>query len=166
VDKSSGLKACDSRLVDLRPEFRLSRDILEQPSPTPARYAASQRFDSVGQPASAVLAIAYSFHDRMDGRESLRILAGCGLRDRIDVCWCRLFHSDKGPHQPSWPRVNVATSMGHDSKGKISVAVYAIAIPLAFAKPRIAGLCYVVVAVIWLSPDPRIEKNVAQPREQ
>lgn len=55
----------------------------------------------------------------------------------------------------------LATSIGRDTKGKISIAVYAAAIPLAFAKPWIAGAFYVVVAIIWLIPDRRIERRVA-----
>ena len=56
----------------------------------------------------------------------------------------------------------LATSIGRDRKGKISIAIYAAAIPLAFVKPWISGMCYVIVAIIWLIPDPRIERNVAQ----
>jgi uncharacterized membrane protein len=59
----------------------------------------------------------------------------------------------------------LGTSIGRDRKGKISIAIYAAAIPLAFAKPWIAGLCYVIVAIMWLLPDPRIEKRVAQSRD-
>jgi len=54
----------------------------------------------------------------------------------------------------------LAASIGNDSKGKLSVAIYAVAIPLAFVRPWIAGACYVIVAVMWLIPDRRIEKNV------
>ena len=56
----------------------------------------------------------------------------------------------------------LATSIGNDRKGKISIAIYAAAIPLAFAQPWIAGACYVVVAIIWLIPDRRIEKELGQ----
>jgi uncharacterized membrane protein len=56
----------------------------------------------------------------------------------------------------------LATSIGRDLKGKISIAIYALAIPLAFVKPWIAGACYVIVAIMWLVPDPRIEKTVAR----
>ena len=52
-------------------------------------------------------------------------------------------------------------SIGRDRKGKISIAIYAAAIPLALRKPWIAGAGYVMVAIIWLLPDPRIEKSIA-----
>src|SRR5581483_8609250 len=56
----------------------------------------------------------------------------------------------------------LATSIGRDRKGKISIAIYAAAIPLAFARPWIAGTCYVIVAIMWLVPDPRIEKKITR----
>ena len=56
----------------------------------------------------------------------------------------------------------LAMSIGRDRKGKISIAIYAAAIPLAFAKPWIAGACYVIVAIMWLIPDRRIERKLAE----
>jgi uncharacterized membrane protein len=56
----------------------------------------------------------------------------------------------------------LGASIGRDKKGKISIALYAAAIPLAFAKPAFAGGCYIIVAIIWLLPDRRIEKRVTQ----
>ncbi len=56
----------------------------------------------------------------------------------------------------------LATSIGTDRKGKVSVVVYATAIPLSFVRPWIAFACYVMVAVMWLLPDPRIEKALVQ----
>ena len=53
-------------------------------------------------------------------------------------------------------------SIGSDRKGKISIAIYAAAIPLAFVQPWIAGACYVVVAIMWLIPDRRIESKLAK----
>jgi hypothetical protein len=46
---------------------------------------------------------------------------------------------------------------GTDRKGKISLLLYAIAIPVAFVDRRIACGLYALVAVIWLVPDRRIE---------
>jgi uncharacterized membrane protein len=53
----------------------------------------------------------------------------------------------------------LAKAIGADYKGKISVGVYAAAIGLAFVNSWIAIFLYVAVAVIWLIPDRRIEKN-------
>lgn len=52
----------------------------------------------------------------------------------------------------------LATAFGSDRKGQISMALYALAIPLAFVASWIACSIYVLVAIIWLIPDRRIEK--------
>ncbi len=52
------------------------------------------------------------------------------------------------------------TAIGDDRKGRISLLIYLIAILLAFVDARIAGALYILVAVIWLIPDQRIEKNL------
>ena len=52
----------------------------------------------------------------------------------------------------------LARAIGRDVKGKISVLLYAAAVPLAFVSPWIACALYVVVAIIWLVPDRRIER--------
>jgi uncharacterized membrane protein len=54
----------------------------------------------------------------------------------------------------------LATAMGRDTKGKISIVLYALAIPLAFLNSWIACALYVAVAMIWLVPDRRMEKAV------
>jgi uncharacterized membrane protein len=54
----------------------------------------------------------------------------------------------------------LAISVGRDKKGRRSIAIYVVAIPLAFVSPWLAYTCYVLVAVMWLLPDPRIEKVV------
>lgn len=56
----------------------------------------------------------------------------------------------------------LARSVGADRKGKASIIVYAVAIPLAFAQPWLAGAGYVAVAVAWLIPDRRIERKLAE----
>jgi uncharacterized membrane protein len=55
----------------------------------------------------------------------------------------------------------LAAAVGRDSKGIASVFIYAAAIPLAFVEPRVACGLYVVVAVMWLIPDRRIESTLA-----
>jgi uncharacterized membrane protein len=55
----------------------------------------------------------------------------------------------------------IATALGADFKGKISVVIYFVAIPLAFVGPWISFSLYVLVAAMWLVPDRRIEKIFA-----
>ncbi len=56
----------------------------------------------------------------------------------------------------------LATALGTDFKGKISMVIYLVAIPLAFVRSWLACACYVLVAVMWLVPDRRIEKTIAR----
>jgi len=53
--------------------------------------------------------------------------------------------------------VTDAGRVGKEVKGWTSAALYAIAIPLAFVREELAQALYVVVAIMWLVPDRRIE---------
>jgi len=54
----------------------------------------------------------------------------------------------------------LASAIGKDRKGILSLIFYAIGIPLSFWRPWVGFTCYVATAIIWLLPDPRIEKNI------
>ena len=56
----------------------------------------------------------------------------------------------------------LAKAVGRDRKGKISPLMYGIAIPAAFWSQWLAGALYVAVAVMWLVPDRRIERVIAE----
>lgn len=56
----------------------------------------------------------------------------------------------------------LSAAIGGDSKGWISIAAYVVAIPLALVQPYLAGAIYILVAGMWLVPDSRIEKRVAE----
>ena len=51
----------------------------------------------------------------------------------------------------------LARAIGSDLKGKVSLAAYLAAIPLAFVHQLIAMSLYLAVAIMWLVPDRRIE---------
>jgi uncharacterized membrane protein len=55
----------------------------------------------------------------------------------------------------------LARAVGKDRKGLASLAIYACAVPTAFFSPALACALYVIVAVMWLIPDQRIERNLA-----
>lgn len=52
-------------------------------------------------------------------------------------------------------------ALGSDFKGKISVVIYAGAIPLAFLNSLFACALYIIVALIWLIPDKRFERIIS-----
>jgi len=56
----------------------------------------------------------------------------------------------------------LAKALGNDAKGKLSVLLYAAAIPLAFWRTWIALGIYVLVALVWLVPDRRFERALAE----
>jgi uncharacterized membrane protein len=56
----------------------------------------------------------------------------------------------------------LAAAVGRDAKGKVSVLIYMAAIGLAFVHPAIACGLYLLVAVIWLVPDRRIARTLAE----
>ena len=58
------------------------------------------------------------------------------------------------------PDSKLARAVGSDTKAKLSLALYCVAIPLAFVNRWLADAIFVGVALIWLTPDRRIERHV------
>jgi uncharacterized membrane protein len=54
----------------------------------------------------------------------------------------------------------LARAVGADVKGRITAAIYLTGIALAFVAPIAADACYVLVALLWLIPDRRVERAV------
>ena len=59
------------------------------------------------------------------------------------------------------PDSTLAIALGRDFKGKISIVIYLAAISLTFVSSWLAAALYVLVEIIWLVPDRRIEKRIA-----
>ena len=59
----------------------------------------------------------------------------------------------------------LAQAIGKDWKGKLSPLLYLAAIPLAFVSSWIASALYVFAALLWLIPDPRIERKLEEREE-
>jgi len=64
--------------------------------------------------------------------------------------------ASEGPHSV------LAAAVGRDVKGNLSPALYVVAIAAAFIHPGIADAIYVLVALMWLVPDRRIERALAR----
>jgi uncharacterized membrane protein len=62
----------------------------------------------------------------------------------------------EGPHSV------LAAALGRDIKGKLSPLLCALAIGAAFVHPGIAYALYLLVALVWLIPDRRIEQALTQ----
>jgi uncharacterized membrane protein len=59
----------------------------------------------------------------------------------------------------------LASAIGSDFKGNVSIVAYLVAIPLAFVERHASNAVYVAVAILWLVPDRRIERALAERRE-
>jgi uncharacterized membrane protein len=66
----------------------------------------------------------------------------------------RVIMRSQGPDGP------VHRAFGNDFKGNISVAIYVLGIVLSFFWVPGGVACYVLVALIWLVPDRRVERVV------
>jgi len=64
------------------------------------------------------------------------------------------------------PGSALAEAVGRDVKGKISPVVYLLGIGLSFVQPWMGDAAYVLVALMWLVPDPRIETQVVRHAEE
>jgi uncharacterized membrane protein len=57
-------------------------------------------------------------------------------------------------------------AIGRDRKGKLSPVLYLIGIVAAFWSPPVSQAVYVLVALLWLVPDRRIESVLSSPKER
>jgi hypothetical protein len=58
------------------------------------------------------------------------------------------------------PDSKLGAAVGGGLKEKVSLGSYVAAVPMAFFDARISVALYVLVAVLWLIPDPRIERQL------
>ena len=72
----------------------------------------------------------------------------------------RVIIRSQGPASP------LEAAVGNDAKGKISIACYLAAIPLAFVNQFISDALYVAVALMWLVPDRRIEERFTREEDR
>jgi uncharacterized membrane protein len=63
----------------------------------------------------------------------------------------RTIIADQGPDS------KLASAVGKDVKGGASLLLYLLALPAAFLQPMISHAIYVLVALLWLIPDRRLE---------
>jgi len=80
-------------------------------------------------------------------------IVGLGSGIAYTILQTRIIASE-GPHS------KLAAAVRGDVKGKVSLLLYIAAVVFAFVNQWISDAIYVAVALIWLVPDPRIEKRV------
>ena len=60
------------------------------------------------------------------------------------------------------PESSLAVAIGKDWKGKLSPLLYLLGVATSFFAPKLAGGIYILVALMWLVPDRRLEKALKQ----
>jgi uncharacterized membrane protein len=68
----------------------------------------------------------------------------------------RAIIADQGKDSP------LRAAVGRDYKGKVSLGVYILGIGLSFVLPQISLVLYLAIALMWLIPDRRIERMLAE----
>ena len=81
----------------------------------------------------------------------VQLLAGCAY-----YILSRLLVARHGAESP------LARAMGRDRKGRISMGLYVVAVAVAFVAPYVSCAIFVSVMIMWLVPDRRIEKVLAE----
>ncbi len=89
-----------------------------------------------------------------------RVLRGCGSGLLLLCAVSYTLLQNKLTKHTDGENALLAEAVGSDLKGKISMVLYIAAIPLAFVQQNISHALYVIVALIWLVPDKRIEKKL------
>ena len=54
----------------------------------------------------------------------------------------------------------LAESIGNDLKGKGSIVAYVVSVPIALVAPLVAVAMFILVAAVWIIPDPRFERSI------
>ena len=119
----------------------------------------------MGEPAPAVLAVAGSVRRRAGWARTTSRRCPTAVYG-ASCCWRRHRYTilQRAIIAQQGPDSKLAAAVGRDVKGKLSLVLYAAAIPLAFVNQWIADALYVFVALMWLVPDRRIESKLAEPR--
>jgi uncharacterized membrane protein len=60
------------------------------------------------------------------------------------------------------PQSALARAIGRDTKGWISIVLYAVGVPLSLWQPPVGAAFYVGLALLWIRPDPRVERSVGR----
>jgi uncharacterized membrane protein len=120
----------------------------------------------MGKPASAFLVVARPVRHRLDGTEQFAptptAMYGVVLLMSAIAYWILQLTIIAAQDDTSV----LAMAVSNDFKAKLSLVCYAVAIPVAFIQEWISGRLYVLVALIWLVPDRRIERAITVSRKR
>jgi len=79
------------------------------------------------------------------------VLLGCAIAYTLLTISLLAIHDDQS---------QIAQAIGSDVKGRVSLGAYVLSLVLAFAVPWVSVGLFVLVAVMWVVPDRRIERVI------
>jgi uncharacterized membrane protein len=79
------------------------------------------------------------------------VLLGCAMAYTLLTISLLAIHDDGSP---------IAQAIGSDVKGRVSLGAYVLSLALAFVVPWVSVGLFVLVAVMWVVPDRRIERVI------
>jgi TMEM175 potassium channel family protein len=97
----------------------------------------------------------------MDGGEPLRRDADRPLRRVLLAAGIAYVLLQSAIIADQGPTSKLAAAVGKDVKGKLSPILLALAILVAFVREWLTDAIYVIVVLMWLLPDRRIESRVS-----
>jgi hypothetical protein len=147
---------------ELRVEFHLRRHLLEQPSPHVSFHETRDRRHPVGEPAPAVLVVALSVHDGLDGRKPSRADSHSCLWLRAADGSHRVLHSGTHHHCPARTRLPTRSGGWEGPQRQTLAGVLSRRHSACVREPPWISALYVFVALLWLVPDRRIERVLAK----
>jgi uncharacterized membrane protein len=75
------------------------------------------------------------------------VLLGCAVAYTLLILALLALHESDSP---------LAQAIGRDRKGKLSLALYCVALVFAWIVPWVSVALFVTVAVVWITPDRRV----------
>jgi len=96
------------------------------------------------------------YRSKGDGGYGIRPVAPIAYTILVRCLIAEQLHHSQGKHS------KLQDLLGNDTKGLVSIALYITGGALAYVNPRIAYVLFAAVAVIWLIPDRRISRKLAE----
>jgi len=133
---------------------------LEQSSPHAPCREAHYRLQSLGKFASVFWLSLIPFVTGWMGENHFATVPVALYGVALLCAACAYWVLQRSLIKAEGPDCLLARAVGGDWKGNLSPLIYAAGVALAFVRPWISCALYVVVAGIWLLPDPRIERKI------
>jgi uncharacterized membrane protein len=111
----------------------------------------------MGEPVAPVLGLARSAHDPLDERHAFAEPPTAAYGIVLALLTISYLVFEKAIIACNGPNSKLASAIGGELKGKLTLAAYLVAADLAFISAWLAIALYFAIALSWFVPDRRIE---------